>query len=91
VSKNLKADVRVSVPFQTAPLRGSKNTMATLLQVLLIVCSVVASLAHAAAQSSVKISGSTTVNLNVFPPFKAQIETAARVKVAEAAAQAAPQ
>jgi hypothetical protein len=91
MSKNLKDYVRVSVPFQTAPLRGSKNTMATLLRVLLIVCSGVASLHHAAAQSAAKISGSTTANLNVFHPFKAQIETAARVKVSEATAQVAPQ
>jgi phosphate transport system substrate-binding protein len=55
--------------------------MATLLRVLLIVCSVLASLHQVAAQSAVKISGSTTVNLNVFQPFKAQIETASGVKL----------
>jgi phosphate transport system substrate-binding protein len=55
--------------------------MATILWVLLIVCSVVASPHQVAAQSTVKISGSTTVHLNVFQPFKAQIETSAGVKL----------
>jgi ABC-type phosphate transport system substrate-binding protein len=55
--------------------------MATLLWVLLIVCSALAPLHQLAAQSAVKISGSTTVNLNVFQPFKAQIETASGVKL----------
>jgi phosphate transport system substrate-binding protein len=55
--------------------------MATLLWILLIVCSVVTPLPQVAAQSTVKISGSTTVNLNVFQPFKAQIETASGVKL----------
>jgi phosphate transport system substrate-binding protein len=62
-----------------APLRGSENKMATLLWILLIVCSVMASLHQVAAQSAVKISGSTTVNVNIFRPFKAQIETASGV------------
>jgi phosphate transport system substrate-binding protein len=53
--------------------------MATLLWIVLTVCSVVASSHQAAAQSTVKISGSTTVNLNVFQPFKTQIETASGV------------
>jgi phosphate transport system substrate-binding protein len=50
--------------------------MATLLWIVLIAYSVVTPLHQVAAQSTVKISGSTTVNLNVFQPFKAQIETA---------------
>jgi phosphate transport system substrate-binding protein len=55
--------------------------MATILWVLLIVCSVVASLHQVAAQSPVKISGSTTVNVNIFQPLKEQIETASGVKL----------
>jgi phosphate transport system substrate-binding protein len=55
--------------------------MATILWVLLIVCSVVASPNQVAAQSPVKISGSTTVNVNIFQPFKEQIETASGVKL----------
>jgi phosphate transport system substrate-binding protein len=55
--------------------------MATLLWILLIVRSVVTPLDQVAAQSTVKISGSTTVNLNVFQPFKAQIETASGVEL----------
>jgi hypothetical protein len=55
--------------------------MAMILWVLLIVCSVVASPLQVAAQSPVQISGSTTVNLNVFQPFQAQIETASGVKL----------
>jgi hypothetical protein len=69
------------MPCQTAPLPGRNNKMATILWVLLIVCSVVASLHQVAAQSPVQISGSTTVNLNVFQPFQAQIETASGVKL----------
>jgi phosphate transport system substrate-binding protein len=53
--------------------------MATLLWIVLIVCSVVTPLHQVAAQSTVKISGSTTVNVNIFRPFKAQIETASGV------------
>jgi phosphate transport system substrate-binding protein len=53
--------------------------MATLLWILLIVYFVVTPLHQVAAQSTVKISGSTTVNLNVFQPFKTQIETASGV------------
>jgi phosphate transport system substrate-binding protein len=53
--------------------------MAMLLWISLIVCSVVASLHQVAAQSTVKISGSTTVNVDIFRPFKAQIETASGV------------
>jgi phosphate transport system substrate-binding protein len=67
--------------YQSAPLRGRNNKRATILWVLLIVCSVVASPHQVAAQSTVKISGSTTVHLNVFQPFKAQIETSAGVKL----------
>jgi phosphate transport system substrate-binding protein len=63
--------------------------MATLLWIALIVCSVVASPQQAAAQSTVKISGSTTVNLNVFQPFKTQIETASGVKL-EVVANSSP-
>jgi phosphate transport system substrate-binding protein len=73
-------NVRISMPYQTALLQGWETMMATLLWVLLIVCSV-ASLDQVAAQSTVKISGATTVNLNVFQPFKAQIETASGVKL----------
>ena len=45
--------VRSSMPCPTAPRRESKNKMATLLWVLLIVCSVVASPHQVAAQSAV--------------------------------------
>jgi len=55
--------------------------MATILWVLLIACSVVASPLQVAAQPTVKISGSITVNLNVFQVFKAKIETASAVKL----------
>jgi phosphate transport system substrate-binding protein len=55
--------------------------MATIRWVLLIVCSVMASPLQVAAQPTVQISGSTTVHLNVFQPFKAQIETASGVKL----------
>jgi phosphate transport system substrate-binding protein len=63
--------------------------MATLLWVLVTVCSVVAPLHQVAAQSAVRISGSTTVNLNVFQPFKSQIETASGVKL-EVVANSSP-
>jgi phosphate transport system substrate-binding protein len=55
--------------------------MARLLWIVLIMCSVVVSLHQVAAQSTVKISGSITVNPNVFQPFKAQIEMASGVKL----------
>jgi hypothetical protein len=55
--------------------------MATILWVLVIVCSVVPYIHQVAAQSPVQISGSTTVNLNVFQPFQAQTETASGVKL----------
>jgi hypothetical protein len=61
--------IRSSMTYQTAPLRGRNDKMATKLWVLLIVCSVVASPLQVAAYSPVQISGSTTVNLNVFQPF----------------------
>src|SRR5262245_4805651 len=73
--------IRSSIPCQTASLRGRKHNMATLLWILLIVCSVVASPHQLAAQSTVKISGSNTGNLNVFQNFKAQIETASGIKL----------
>jgi phosphate transport system substrate-binding protein len=73
--------IRSSMICQTAPLQGRNDKMAMILWVLLIVCSVVASPLQVAAQSPVQISGSTTVNLNVFQPFQAQIETASGVKL----------
>jgi ABC-type phosphate transport system substrate-binding protein len=63
--------------------------MATLLWILLIACSVVTLLHQVAAQSTVKISGSTTVDLNVFQPFKGQIETASGVEL-EVVANSSP-
>jgi phosphate transport system substrate-binding protein len=73
--------IRSSMPCQTALLRGRNDKMATILWVLMIVCFMVASPLQVAAQSPVQISGSTTVNLNVFQPFQAQIETASGVKL----------
>jgi ABC-type phosphate transport system substrate-binding protein len=69
------------MPCQTAPPPGSINKMATILWVLLIVCSVVGSPHQVAAQSTVKISGSTTVHVNIFQPFKDQIEGTSGVKL----------
>jgi phosphate transport system substrate-binding protein len=67
--------------YQSAPLRGRNNKRATILWVLLIVCSVVASPLQVAARPTVEISGSTSVNLHVFQPFKVQIETASVVEL----------
>ena len=53
--------------------------MTTVLWLALLCYSVVASPQQAAAQSAVKVHGSTTVNLTIFKPFKVQIETTAGV------------